>query len=75
MNFLNKFNNLSVAISIDNSIVTMSVTDESKNTSVVCANATSRDFLYLITKFNINTKEFIDWLKNNNIDILKLLPE
>ena len=72
--FLLKFGNICIALSTNETGVTLAFTDEDTSTSITCINAVSQDLLYLTRRFNIDVDDLTKWFKENDIEILDLLP-
>ena len=73
--FLGKFQNILIALSVTDKGINLAFTDEVSLDSITVSNANIRDFQYLVTRFDVGTSDFIDWFKDNDIDILDILPD
>lgn len=73
--FLGKFQNILIALSVTDKGINLAFTDEVSLDSITVSNANIRDFQYLVTRFDVGTSDFIDWFKDNDIDILGILPD
>ena len=73
--FLGKFQNILIALSVTDKGINLAFTNEVSLDSITVSNANIRDFQYLVTRFDVGTSDFIDWFKDNDIDILDILPD
>ena len=73
--FLGNFQNILIALSTTDIGVNLAFTNEVSLDSITVSKANMHDFQYMVTRFNVNASNIIDWFKDNNIDILNILPD